>query len=57
MRNILEMAKGVAKRSEIWGPEILVNLILDTFHLVVSKVPLRLFGARLPKWSVTRKRL
>ncbi len=54
---IMETADRRAKWTKIWDSGTLVTHMWCTFDLVVFKVILRSFGARVSKWPVTPKRL
>ncbi len=53
----LNTAGHKAKQSEIWDSGVLVELIWDTFAIVVFKVILESVGAVVSKWPVTQKLL
>ncbi len=54
---MMETAGRRAKRTKIWDLVTLATHMWCTFDLVVFKVILRSFGARVSKWPVTPKRL
>ncbi len=54
---IVETAGPKAKWTKMWDSGTLVTHMWCTFDLVVFKVILRSFGARVSNWPVTPKRL